>query len=297
GQVVGRLAEGPIDTESAVIVRGVVVSTSWGERTVSGMDAETGERLWAKPFGQQLASPSVAHRKVFIASGNVVRALRPRNGSAAWKTRLDATRLSDVAVADGHVFIVTAREGAGDRLVALDADTGAVVWTRKVAYGSTAYNGESVVTADGIVVTSRGYKLTVLDTSDGSTVWTSEVTCCLHRPAVAHRVIYTTTWTADDEGILHAVDATTGEVLWSTSGTGYSDGVSVANGVVYQASFGLNAFDAATGESLFDLDIGFTWEAPLVVDGTVYLAVENGPHDPPEGGEGLYALRLPEEPS
>ena len=290
GSDAGALADGPVDTESAAVVRGRVVSTSWDE-TLSAKDAQTGEMLWAKPFGAQGSSPTVSGGRVFVRSENAVRAVRPTTGAPLWKARLRGQAVSDVSV-DGDRALVLVRNGYGPtKLLALDASSGEAIWTRKVAYSSSAHD-EAVVADNGIVLASVNYRLSALDANDGSTLWTSDVGCCRHAPALAGDTIFTTTSGASSDK-LHAVDAGSGEVLWSTDLQGVSDGVSVANGVVYVASNGLEAFEAATGDQLLDLDVGVPWSVPVVVGGTVYLAIENGPGTPPDTGEGLYAFRLP----
>ena len=295
GSGIAPLDAPAVDDSSPALLGGRVVATSWDDPSLSAMDADTGNLLWSKPFGDAGSSPAVARNTIFSSANGVLRAVDPASGSVDWKRRVSTGDTSDPVVSGGLVIVRAPLDKDGSssaqRVIALDAAEGDILWKRKTAYATTGYR-DSVVAADGMVLTAKGSALAALDLEDGSTLWETDVSCCDHAPAIASGVVYTTQWTSEG-GTLHAIDARTGAIIWTTTGTDFSDGVSVANGVVYLAAMGLQAFDASSGEKLLDLDIGVPWHAPVVVDGTVYLAIENGPESPPATGEGLYAFRLP----
>lgn len=98
----------------------------------------------------------------------------------------------------------------------------------------------------------------------------------LSSPAVTNGVVYAGSY----DGNLYALDAKTGEKLWSYPAGGFViSSPAVANGVVYIASDVaiLYALDARTGAKLWDetsLGIG-AFASPAVADGMVYLPAYN----------------------
>lgn len=294
GDDLGPLEVGPVDESSPALAGKVLLTTSWEDPGLYSVDTSTGKSLWDRPWADAGTSPTVARGTAFTTADGVIRAIDPRSGNLDWKARVASERAGEPVVSDGLAFVLVQLAEPGPsgthKLIALDSATGAVEWKRKVAYNTSSYDW--AVAGDGMVLTAKAGRLTALDTADGSTLWTSDAGCCRHAPAMADGVVYSSEWT-EDGNTLSALDASTGEILWATPGTDISDGLTVANGVVYQSAMGLEAYDAATGQNLLDLDIGVPWGAPIVLDGTVYVTIENGPHDPPATGEGLYAFRLP----
>src|SRR5690606_25233631 len=92
--------------------------------------------------------------------------------------------------------------------------------------------------------------------------------------------------------VLKAFDPKTGEVRWEQEGIGWWDrgGVlATAGGLVFQGTDTghLRAFDAETGETLLDIEVGSSiMAAPMSyeIDGVQYLAVQTG-----WGGGGWFA--------
>jgi outer membrane protein assembly factor BamB len=293
GDDLGALDAGPAEDASSALVGGTLVTTAWDDPILYALDASSGELLWDKPWADAGTSPTVGRGKIFTTANGTIRAIDPA-GRLQWKRRVAPDRAGEPVVSNGRVFVLVALDepsaSGTHKLVALHSSTGDIVWKRKVAYSSISIRW--VVASDGMVLTARAGKLVALDAADGSTLWSSDAGCCRHAPALGEGKVFTTQWTpAGNE--LFALDASSGETLWSKRGSDISDGLTIANGVVYQAAMGLEAYDAATGEELLDLDIGVPWSAPVVWNGSVYLPIENGPHDAPATGEGLYAFRLP----
>ena len=293
GGDLGALDAGPAEDASSALVGDVLVTTAWDDPILYALDASSGELLWDKPWADAGTSPTVARGTIFTTANGTIRAIDP-SGRLEWKKRVAPERAGEPVVSNGRVFVLVSLDepspSATHRLVALDSSDGDIEWKRKVAYSSSSIRW--VVASNGMVLAAKAGKLVALDVVDGSTLWTSEAACCRHAPAIGEGKVLTTEWAASGNELL-ALDASSGETLWSTPGDDISDGLTIANGVVYQAAMGLEAYDAATGEELLDLDIGVPWSAPVVWNGSVYLPIENGPHDAPASGEGLYAFRLP----
>jgi outer membrane protein assembly factor BamB len=99
-------------------------------------------------------------------------------------------------------------------------------------------------------------------------------------PSVVGGVVYVG---SSDNG-LHAVDASTGESLWTAPlHNVVSSSPALANGVVYATDGNLFAFDAATGSQLWEADLAgvASYSSPAVSNGVVYVGSLDG---------NLYAL-------
>jgi polyvinyl alcohol dehydrogenase (cytochrome) len=138
----------------------------------------------------------------------------------------------------------------------LNADTGSLVWQTVVGPGSpnggvmwgTATDGQRIYLSDangdgkpyrlisGQVVTSGVWS--ALDPATGAILWQTANPAqgtTPGPPTVANGVVYV--GSADRQGEMFALDATTGSVLWSfVSGQLAYSGPSIANGVVYWGS-------------------------------------------------------------
>lgn len=97
-----------------------------------------------------------------------------------------------------------------------------------------------------------------------------------------------------DPGYLYALDATSGESAWQFEPAGYATSAPVVvDGVLYVGTWGRRfyAIDAATGEEIWSTEVGhrFGPSSPAVVDGIVYVGtigdgplVVSGPEDEEE---------------
>jgi outer membrane protein assembly factor BamB len=86
---------------------------------------------------------------------------------------------------------------------------------------------------------------------------------------------------------IHALDAKTGQLIWSNSIlTDLSSSPVVANGVLYVAGGSMYALDAATGVVLWQSPTsgGSSYSSPSVANGVIYFS---------GGNTGLYAFGLP----
>lgn len=162
-------------------------------------------------------------------------------GSIIWSTDIGSSiRLSSPAVVDGIVYI-----GSNNGSVhALDAASGLMLWSTSPTEDAI---WPSPAVADGLVlVGSLDHYMYGLEVSSGELVWRTELDYRIHAsPSVANGVAYIAT----DEGETpdpdarygfkaYALNASSGEVLWSTtecqdpSGVGTDSNVVIANGTV-----------------------------------------------------------------
>lgn len=293
-----------------------------GPTTVDALNA-----AWTRTIGTDgalavaFSSPAVVDGVAYIGSEvGKVYALDSWTGRVLWTRKTSETHnWSSPAVVKGVVYI------GGDKLYALRASTGAILW--KVPTGDDTW---SPAVSNGVVYVNTANKgmLFAVRTADGSIMWKKSLgdpggSGTGAAPTVADGVVYVGSateelyaldaltgnvmWTAPMgeavgtapavvEGVayassahhLHALQASTGEVLWSADVEGGSSSPSVGDGVVFVGGTeGLYAFDAATGAANWTAATGYSAESsPAVANGVVYVV---GGRQPPEVGS-IYVL-------
>ncbi len=241
--------------------------------SVVGLDAENGHELWrvwttandaTSGAGVSVWSSAAIdpeRKRVFIGTGNTyeqpaspfsdsVLAINYETGERAWHTQFtagDVFTLSNVMGPDADIgaspnlFRAGGRDlvGAGSKAglyKALDRDTGAVVWERKLGGGSPLGGIMSTsATDDGFVYVASNSGAEVVTTKlsmeNGGTQWETKLTGQTYGAlTLANGVLYQPTI----QGVLHALDAASGAELWSIDlGTDLGGGVSVVDGSLY----------------------------------------------------------------
>lgn len=137
-----------------VVVDGVVFVGS-NDRNLYALDASTGAILWSAPTGESIVrSPAVADGRVYVGSEDSKVYAFPTSCSTPcaplWATPTNGRIFAAPAVADGVVY-VGANRGTSGEMWALDAATGAVLWTAQVnsAPLGVAVSGDVVYAAWG----------------------------------------------------------------------------------------------------------------------------------------------------
>ncbi|MCA0757614.1 PQQ-binding-like beta-propeller repeat protein [Paenibacillus sp. N4] len=247
---------GSILTSSPAIVDGRVFIGTRDEngaehQGVHAVDLETGNKLWYfKSDAQIQSSPAVAKGIVYASSiRGTLYALDERSGEKLWEKTVGTADVSRAwmyyspTVAE-DVLYQAYSTGGGSAIMALDAKTGAELWSKPLAGGWIAEN--SPVYEDGkVYVGADGGWLIVLDAKTGSELWRKQPAGgWMHSmPAVKDGRVYM----GYQGGILVALDAATGEELWRyrSPDTSYIPG-------------------NATGSS------------PAIADNTVYMGMPDG---------------------
>lgn len=202
----------------------VFVGTDIG--VLHAFDAATGAQLWhrtsmnAAPSGRgAYLAPAVANGIVYAAGGTTVRAFQASNGRQMWTHPLRGARVPPM-VRDGRVYVVDS-----SNIYALDAGSGAELWRHPTQPPSTI-DGQTVyapATAYGRTYIKDSAGVTALDPATGASVWSTPLPggawTSSERgsgPVVANHVVYVNRADSDSLGSsIYAVDADTGERLWS----------------------------------------------------------------------------------
>ena len=265
----------------------------------------------------------------FAADGLIVKWRTPVRGGFAGP-----------AVADGRVFVLDYQETPGsrtfdghERLLALDEETGAVLWTREwpatyrniVPVFTTGPRATPTVDGDRVHVLGAAGMLSCFDTASGDLIWqidtvadygvTVPVYGISHSPLVEGEHLITLLG-GEPDAMVVAFDKATGAEAWraleTVSEAGYSSPIVTTAGGVRQLIVwhpaGVTSLDPATGRTWwqhdFPLASGLTIGTPVrsgryllitqVENGGLMLALNP---DRPAGAPGLGGARTRTAPT
>jgi outer membrane protein assembly factor BamB len=218
------------------------------------------------------AGPVVAGGKLYVMDTNArVRALDTRNGGQVWAADLGVKGEGSKAVWGGGVSVdgdtVFATTGLGD-VVALKADTGAVVWKKRPG---GPLRGAPSLGNGNLYVLSSDNQLFALSAADGSTQWTESGASELAgvfgvaAPAVAQGTVVA----GFSSGELNAYRYENGRALWGDALTRTSISTSVSSlsdidaspvidrGRVFAVSKGgrMVSMELVTGQRLWEINL------------------------------------------
>ena len=195
-----------------------------------------------------------------------------------WRTPVRAG-FAGPAVADGRVFVLDYQETPGsrtmdghERLVALDEETGAVLWTREwpatyrniVPVFATGPQATPTVDGDRVYILGAAGMLSCFDTATGDPIWQSDTVAdyrvtvpvygVAHSPLVEGELLITLLG-GEPDAMVVAFDKATGAEAWraieTNSEAGYSSPIVVTAGGVRQLIVwhpaGVTSLDPATG--------------------------------------------------
>lgn len=250
------------------------------------IDLKTGRPDWQADVPSFFWTPVLTAELVIVAGNGLdaadrgsvpVVAYERASGARRWSYRppaadgVDGFRAGHLK--DGVLYLVS---GNG-HLLALDAATGALRWTRATD-GVPAHHGVAV--AGGRLFVSDYYGTSAYDTGDGRLLWRCDLQAMFRSQTQRPMVVGDTVLLFEYTGGLRALDARSGALKWFTEtprgdiATGYrplaSDGqrVFVPNGMTRTQ---LSAIDLQTGGLLWSVNVGVGARSPVVANGVVYL--------------------------
>jgi len=238
---------------------------------LSAVDAKTGTRRWMAwmGVGTTVGMPVVVNGLVHVfcgsATASTLVALDAKTGREQWRKAVDYPSGNAPAVVNGVVYF----GGAGGRLQAFSAATGALLWATEVGRIDLP-----TTVAKGVIYTldAAAKQLSAVTAATGQRLWTVPVWASDTSIAVAEGKVYLAC-----DASLCALDAATGATLWMSPTGEYRRRFTVANGVVYGGGINntLRAYDAKTGSLLasFSRPYGAPNDGQLaVVNGMVYMS-------------------------
>ena len=209
----------------------------------------------------------------------------PKPGDLLWRSDVNEWGLTDsgslsrgiqaMTTVDGVVYVVS------DRVVALDASTGELLWVWDEGHISGISVTLALTVSNGVVYFGGSFgdhHLYALDATTGEVLWRYKTGDSVGPPVVANGIVYF----GSQDGHLYAADAITGETLWSYEvAIHWSHLPAAANGVVYVGSrsvypgaTALHALDANTGSQLWSHGTNSDVHSPVVADGVVYFEAD-----------------------
>ena len=182
--------------------------------------------------------------------GDTLFALDAATGEIEWIFTGTGPTDDAVTVKDGRLYI------ACDSVYCLDAYTGEMIWV----FGDANGYGSTPAVSDGKVYCAQGTESLIycLDAENGEEIWSSEVTgvtvSCM---TVWQDMLFVPTFNnLLFEGLLFALDNSSGEIIWENGdppGRYWDSSPNVVDGVIYIGGMDgyLRAIDAASGETIW----------------------------------------------
>jgi outer membrane protein assembly factor BamB len=191
-----------------------------------------------------------------------------------WRFPVGDAVVTSAAVVNGVVYVA-----GNDNIYALDAYTGAELWSYPMPYH---YMYSSPAVSDGVLFIGAYGDILALNASSGTELWSYPTSGRgVSSPAVVDGVVYVGSF----EGTLYALNASTGLKIWSHTimdtghGTEVQSSPAVVDGVVYFGALDDNvyALKASTGEKIWNHTVRLSVDsAPAISGGVVYVSSTNG---------------------
>lgn len=229
--------------------------------------------LWtydAQDADLQLSVPVVADGVVYVTSqaateghsGHLV-ALDEATGAVKWDvTNENLTMLPPVV--SGDRVLVVERSGGQRVLIAVDAANGQELWR------SPAIRGTPVATADAVWLIANDNNVLALALTDGRELFKRPVSSDTAAALIIHEgVVYV----GDPDGLLLALNATDGDLLWQAAAEprGYYNPPTVGDDLVFLDA-PLTAYDRQSGEVRWTAQRSTDGNTPVLFDDTLYVS-------------------------
>jgi outer membrane protein assembly factor BamB len=229
---------------------------------------------------QVYGSPTVVGGVVYVNTSalNVylgsIYAFDELSGRLLWGHTILGEMLSSPTVVNGVVYFTNSFDGG--MLYALNATTGAPLWTYPCATSNTCVSPwASPIVVNGVVYVGSA----AVNATTGKLLWINSVFPgdFPFTSAVVNGMVYGVSdngGRASPDGRLSALTTTTGAVLWTYQDVNvkFRGTPAVANGVVYASTqTGVYAVNATTGAKVWGYDDGVAHPSPIVANGVVYV--------------------------
>lgn len=234
--------------------------------------------------------PVVQDSTAFVSSqDNAIYAVDVETGKERWRfTRdTDVTDSGDRKCTPAVVDGVVVAEGSGGHLYGLDVDTGDPEWLFRRNIGASPV---TPTVLDGTIYTENEGEILAIDAKSGSIQWVRNDLRSLTVPAVKGEFVY-----VGDSGLvtetarIYALDATSGETLWSI------EGPSIPGSVVAESLYAARKTDGnrdmldgppslyrinrATGEIQWERQLPTqpdSVQPPTVADDKIFVVLDSG---------------------
>ncbi len=252
-----RFATGSFVYSSPAVSDGLVFATSY-DTNAYAIDEYSGQQKWSFNTGSVIfSSPAVANGIVYFGSrnGGILYALNEQTGAEVWgRGYANYFIASSPVVADGKVFYsswCSASCFQNGQFVALDANTGAVVWGNATLPSAPLSSSPAVANGRVFFGLDDG-SVTALNETNGKAIWRvipGGAVPIRNALAISYGRVY-----IGNANKFFALDEITGTTDWSfNTGNSNSTSAAVSNGVVYFGTGRGNVYavNATTGTQIW----------------------------------------------
>jgi len=232
---------------SPVVVEGKVIASDWDGHHYFCLDELTGEEIWSfEVEGDAQSTPAVSEGRVVFGSwewglGGAVYCIDLETGQEIWKMDAENSPAGSAAIGEGGVYVATYNfDGDGD-LFALSLDDGSILWSEVITPTDS-----TPTLVDGRVYVSGGVDgfsdsvTYCFNAASGDLLWSTvpedEIGDWRCSIACADGLVFVGKPDFTDCGGICALDADTGDLVWSHPGGGSSP--AVADGVIFSVGGG-----------------------------------------------------------
>jgi outer membrane protein assembly factor BamB len=232
---------------SPVVVEGKVIASDWDGHHYFCLDELTGEEVWSfEVEGDAQSTPAVSEGRVVVGAwewglGGAIYCIDLETGQPIWTMDAENSPAGSAAIEGGVVYMATYNfDGDGD-LFALSLDDGSILWKKTITPTDS-----TPTLADGRVYVCGGCEgfsdpvTRCFNASSGDLLWSTdpddEIGDWRCSMACADGLVFVGKPDFTDCGGLCALDAETGDVVWSHPGGGSSPAVS--DGIVFSVGGG-----------------------------------------------------------
>jgi eukaryotic-like serine/threonine-protein kinase len=315
-----RLWEIPFSSSypSIPAVAGGLVFVNVGDGNLYAFDAVNGAERWRFPTGfVWVSTPAVDDAVVYVAGGKggnseategSLFAIDAESGAKRWEYKFEGSVGSSPTIANGLIYVGSAAGSLGETVGgaqvtggvhAVDARNGQRRWFVATSSGIAA----TPAIGDGVVVVGDlADNLYALAVESGEVRWTKQLddtpddsptgerAMISVSAAIANGRVYIGTF----DGVVHALDATTGDELWTAETSyGQSSPATVVGDTIFLGTTGgdVLALDASNGTTRWRATTpssgSSSISSPTITNGVIYLGAANG----------VYALGDTETPA
>jgi outer membrane protein assembly factor BamB len=246
--------------------------------------------VWERNAGALLEFPPVIYgpRLFQLADDGILYALERRTGKTLWERRVGRLSASTPAASSNTVYVSVLNSGhrrVPGRLVALNAETGAIRWFRALPSPSES---SPLIDRGRVFFGSQSGTVYALDDSNGHLLWTYHASGSVKASlTLSGGILYF----GDYSGHVQAVSEQTGKRIWRSSssgnllgsGTFYSTAAVLYGRVFLGNTDGrIYAYDADTGRLDWAVQTGdYVYASPAVTNApglgpTLYLGSYDG---------------------
>ena len=207
-----------------------------------------------------------------------IHAIDAKTGEKLWYFHTKNSIINDIVYSEGKILACDSES----ILYAVNSKTGKLEWEQKLSVSFKRMFKNGICARDGIVYAGQLSYLSAVRISDGKVLWKGDERIWGENSVSTHNIndgrIHATT----DFGIRYALDAKTGDLLWSRKHVGgpynysYSSALFYKGKMYYTYSRSLVEADPATGATLREVKTNHyfvTASAPIEKDGILYVGM------------------------